>query len=313
MTTNGRRRTAATAWACLLLAWGAAAAAQGYVTARMVPEGWKLAGEPQAFQADNLHEQIDGAAAGYLRYSFRLLTVQSVQLADDPKTEILVEVYEFGNHLDAFGIYSNERTPKLEYLKLGAEGYYAGATCRFYKGSYYVKVAASRDTQQVQAALQALATGLARRLKGETKPPGLLKAIPSEGLIANSERYEGSDLLAHEFLGRGFTADYDLGGEKPAKLFFAIKADRWEARGAHYKLLSFLRQRGEVGEKAVLAKGSGRMTRHPFYGPSLICRSGPVVCGVLRTPGTEAATKLVEGLIANLESLGAAAEASPSP
>jgi hypothetical protein len=267
----------------------------------MVPQGWKLAGEAQTFQADNLYEQIDGAAPGYLRYSFKVLTVDSVQRADDPRTEILAEVYEFANHLDAFGIYSNERTPKLEYLKLGAEGYYVGATSRFYKGAYYVKLAASRDNEHVQAALKGLATALARRLSGETKPPDLLKAIPTAGLIANSERYEGSDLLAHEFLGRGFTADYDLGGEKPAKLFFAIKADRWEARSAYYQLLSFLRQRGEVGQTVALGDGSGRMTRHPFYGPSLICRSGSVVCGVLRTPGTETGAKLVEELLANLQ------------
>jgi hypothetical protein len=43
------------------------------------------------------------------------------------------------------------------------------------------------------------------------------------------------------------------------------------------------------------------MTRHPFYGPSLICRSGSVVCGVLRTPGTETGAKLVEELLANLQ------------
>jgi len=302
MTANGRRRLAMmVGWSVSAMLPSGLTLAEGYVSARMAPNAWQVAGEAQAFQADNLFEQIDGAAPGYLRYSFRLLTVQSVQLDDDPKTQILVEVYEFGNHLDAFGIYSNERTPKLAYVKLGAEGYYAGPSCRFYKGSYYVKLAASRDSEQVQVALKALATSLARRLKGETRPPALLKAIPREGVIANSERYEGSDLLAHEFLGPGFTADYDLGGDKPAKLFFAIKADRWEARDAYYQLLSFLRQRGEVGETVGLAQGTGRMTRHPFYGPSLVCRSGAVVCGVLRIPNTEAGAKLVNELLGNLQ------------
>jgi hypothetical protein len=303
MAANGRRPMAATAlvgaWA-ILLAAASAAAAEGYVTARMVPAGWVPAGETQAFQADNLYEHIDGAAPGYVRYSFKELTVQTLHLADDPNTEIMVEVYAFGNHLDAFGIYSNERAPKLDYVKLGTEGYYVANACRFYTGAYYVKLSASRDNEQVQTALKSLAPALARALRGESRPPKLLKAIPTEGLVANSERYEGSDLLAHDFLGAGFTADYDLGGEKPAKLFFAIKLDSTQARSAYYELLSFLRERGEVGERVSLSHGSGRVTKHPFYGPSLICRSGAVVCGVLRVPSEEAGRALVDDLLARL-------------
>jgi hypothetical protein len=306
MTANGRRLTAAKAWAAawaVLIAGASARGAEDYVTEKMVPAGWKLAPETQAFQADNLYEHIDGAAPGYVRYSFKELTVQTLHLADDPNTEIMVEVYAFGNHLDAFGIYSTERTPKLAYVKLGTEGYYVANACRFYKGAYYVKLSASRDSDPVQSALKTLAPALARALKGETKPPRLLKAIPTEGLIANSECYEGSDLLAHDFLGAGFTADYGLGGEKPAKLFFAIRPDATQARSAYYELLSFLRQRGEVGERVRLLLGSGHMTKHPFYGPSLICHSGAVVCGVLRTPSEEAGMKLVEDLLARLDEM----------
>lgn len=287
----------------VLLIANSALGAKSYLTRAMTPPGWVL-GDLQTFGPDNLFEHIDGAAPGYLRYSFKELTVQVVRAADDPKVEVMVEVYEFGNHLDAFGIYSNERTPDLTYLKLGAEGYYVGPSCRFYRGPYYVKLNASRDTDAVHAALKAIANGLVRRLKGETKPPHLLRAIPSEALIANSQRYEGSDLLAHDFLGAGFTADYNLGAEKPTKLFFAIKSGRAEAMSAYYRLLSFLRQRGEVGERASLARGTGRLARHPFYGSCLIARCQSVVCGVLRMPNEQAGANLVEDLLANLDRLG---------
>jgi len=300
MTANGKRRMQALALVLMLLVGSAwALSAEGYVAAKMIPDGWVRA-EAQSFGPDNLYEYIDGAAPGYLRYSFQKLTVESLRPAEDAKTEILVETYVFPSHLDAFGIYSNERAPNLQYVKLGSEGYFVPSACRFYKGAYYVKLNATRDNEQVRQVQERLAKALAAKLKGEVRPPGLLKAIPRDHLIANSERYEGSDLLAHDFLGAGFTADYDLGEKKPAKLFFAIKPDSSQARSAYYQLLSFLRERGEVGERVALENGRGRVARHPFYGPSLICRSGPVVCGVLRMPNEEAATKVVEELLRRL-------------
>jgi len=271
-----------------------------FVAASSLPEGWEVASEPKTFDGEILYEHINGAAPGYTRYDFRILTVESVRLVEDPKVEILVEVYEFGNHLDAFGIYSNERMPTLEFEKLGAEGYFAGPACRFYRGNYYVKLNGSRTSDEMAAAERRIATALARSLKGSARHPALLAAIPQSNIVVNSERYEGSDLLAHDFLGAGFTADYDIGGEKSSKLWFAVKDSRHEAREAYYKLLRFLRKRGEVGESLDLATGTGRLTTHPFYGPSLVCREDNVVCGVLRVPNAEAGVELIDALMAGL-------------
>ena len=284
----------------LWAAGGVPAGTSAILTAGSLPAGWEPAGVAQTFGPDNLYEYIDGAAPGYLRYDFRQLTVQALQKAGDPKTQIAVERYEFGSHLDAFGIYSNERAPGLTFIKLGAQGYCVGPACRFYKGRYYVKLTAGRGDDASKAAEAAVAATIARRLRGETTPPAILGALPKLGLVAGSERYEGSDLLAHDFLGAGFTADYDLGGDKPSKLFFAVKDPPGAASDAYYQLLSFMRQRGEVGESLPLSGATLRAVRHPFYGPSVIGASGRIVCGVLRAPTPEAGVKLVAELLSRL-------------
>ena len=294
------------AWSSILVglaspcAW--AAADPGLLTGAMLPEGWEL-GEPHRFAADNLWEQVNGAAPGYLRYGFRELTAQTVRSTGEPRGEVLIEVSEFADHLSAFGFYSTERAPGLAYIRLGAEGYCVLNDCRFYKGRYYVKLQMTRDDEATREALGGIATRLARALPGETRHPGVLRAFPREGLIMRSERYEGADLLAHDFLGAGFTADYALGGKRPAKLFFALKGSSAEARGAYRQLLSFLRRRSKMGEGVRIAGGHGRLVDPPFYGPSLVARRGAVVCGILGAEGPDS-TRLVEALIANLDAAG---------
>ena len=294
-----------TTMALLMTCTPAPAWASGsYIPPSAVPGGWEVVGEPKTFDEDTLFEHINGAAPGYTRYSFRLLTVQPVRNVEDPKLEVLAEVYEFGSHLDAFGIYSCERSTNNELVRLGAEGYYTNTACRFYKGRYYVKLNSSRAGEAARAAQETLAAGIAKSLRGDARHPTLLAAIPQAGIVPNSERYEGADLLAHEFLGAGFTADYDFGTEKKSRLYLAVKGSRAEARSAYYELLRFMRKRGEVGERLELADGRGRMTTHPFYGPSLVCVYENTVCGVLRVPSAEVAVGLVDELVRAYGGLG---------
>ena len=280
------------------------ATAPGVLSPESAPEGWELSGEPSTFGPDDLYEHINGAAPGYLRYDFRELTVHPLQKDDDPKTQILVEVYEFGKHLDAFGIYSNERAPGLDFLKLGSEGYFAGPACRFYKGPYYVKLNGTREDGSVKEAQADIVRVLTKALPGDAKQPAILRAFPRQGLVAGSERYEGSDLLAHDFMGAGFIADYDLGSEKPSKLFFTTKDSPTEARQAYWQVLSFLRKRGEVGERSSIGDARARSVTHPFYGPSIICRQREVVCGVLRVPSEEAGRRLLAELLLRMANSG---------
>ena len=101
-----------------------------------LPE-WKSDGKTQIFNKENLYEHIDGASEFYLSYGFEQLQVASWS---NNGVELTIEVYDHGDPLHAYGIYSIERSSKVEIQPVGLEGYGDATIFNFVAGKFYVKM-----------------------------------------------------------------------------------------------------------------------------------------------------------------------------
>jgi hypothetical protein len=92
---------------------------------------WKGEGKSLNFNKENLYEHIDGASEFYLSYGFESLQVASW---NKEGAELTIEVYDHGDPLHAYGIYSIEKSAKAETAAVGLEGYGDAATYNFVAG-----------------------------------------------------------------------------------------------------------------------------------------------------------------------------------
>src|SRR4030042_4975524 len=72
-------------------------------------KGWSWQGVPRHFTVQNLYEYIDGEAELYYAYGFRELATLTYFWKNPEDTFFTVNVYDMGDSLNAFGIYSNYR------------------------------------------------------------------------------------------------------------------------------------------------------------------------------------------------------------
>ena len=80
--------------------------------------GWKPSSEVQTFSPKTLYEYINGAADLYLASDFEELKV--AEYGNEKKASVIVEAYRHRTPRDAFGIYSQERLPDGNFIKIGA-------------------------------------------------------------------------------------------------------------------------------------------------------------------------------------------------
>jgi len=201
-----------------------------------VVPGWKRVGKPEFFYADNLYKYINGAAELYLTYNFQQVVTISYQFGDDEEQTIIVDIYEMDNLLDGFGIYSSERTPDLAVKSIGTEGYITNVECIFWKDRFYVKIRSPAKGQK--AVLETFAADVADKLPGSSDYPKILKAFPEEGMVKDSARYVGRDLLGHSFLTNGFLVNYLL-DEKESRLFLTVCEESELAKRIFERLRGF--------------------------------------------------------------------------
>ena len=234
-------------------------------TVKFLPEieGWTKDGDPMVYVPETLFEYIDGAADAYLAYEFEELAALSYNGGE--KRSITVEVYRHRDLRNAFGIYSQERPQKGNFVDIGTQGYYDTGVLNFFHGPYYVKVMGYYLGNDDQAVLTTTARKIAERLGGPPAFPGILACFPTEGRVSGSERYISRDVLGHGFLHSAYAADYaaDPSADgSPVRLFLFEGRDETDAR----KMLDdYLKLADASPSTRVEAIGPDDTTGPPIY------------------------------------------------
>jgi hypothetical protein len=92
---------------------------------RLIPSpseltGFTISHDAERYTKENLWDYMNGGAPGYLAYGFEeMVTLQVKNLKNN--SGIVVDLYDMGNHLNAFGIYAVERIPGGRDLAIGVD------------------------------------------------------------------------------------------------------------------------------------------------------------------------------------------------
>ena len=193
----------------------------------LIPElqGFKKTSNYPVYTADNLWDFINGAADTYLSYGFEDLHVAEYTKG---KNVIKLEIYRHKDNIQAFGIYSSERSPSFRFINIGAQGYKADGSLNFFKGKYYVKIRTYSKSEKVIQTLETLALRVSDMLKGDSEMPAAFKEFPDIGKKKNEETYIKESVLGHEFLTGAFKAIYEA-GDKEFSIFLFKKQTVGEA------------------------------------------------------------------------------------
>jgi len=188
---------------------------------------WKISEEIQTFNPESLFEYINGAADLFLIYDFQELKVATYvyQLNKNENIEIDVEVYDQKTTVNAYGMYSQERPSRPDFVKLGAQAYKEGAILNFISGNYYVKIDSHDNADNTVKAILLIAQSLSKKLSDSNKLPELLDVFPDEEKTPNSDMYISKDFLGHSFLTDVYRTDYKV-KDKKYSLFIIHKESK---------------------------------------------------------------------------------------
>jgi hypothetical protein len=167
---------------------------------------WRLTQSDPVYDANNLWDIIDGAADLYLEYAFVNLHIARYVNADS--IEVKVELYRHSTEADAFGIYSQERDPKYNFIDIGVQGYLQQGVLNFLDGVYYVKLSTYQTGDKAQEAMKRIAQRIDDSLKQKNSWPDVMQLFPALGKLANAEQYVAKNFLGYSFLNTAYVATY---------------------------------------------------------------------------------------------------------
>jgi hypothetical protein len=260
--------------------------------------GWTVSKAPRAFTPDTLYELINGAADGFITYGVQAVVTSDYQRAGTGD-EVVVEVYQMKDALNAFGKYSEERGPDYRFLQIGNEGYSGGTTVNFWAGPYYVKLTAFEEKDELAGEMAKLAAAIASKVTTPGAEPRELAWFPKANQLPRTSKYIPKDVLAQSYLTKGFEARYKA-GTREARL---VLVDTGSAAAAGDALTRYRQAlaKSATDMKDIAAPGEGGFAgKDSFYGAIVAVRAGGYLAVALGAPNEDAGKKQVGELVRNI-------------
>ena len=220
--TEARRWPSALALTGFLLAgaWTASSRAaqdtlSAYLPADGAAPGWAKDGGSQEFVGDDLYTYIDGGAEIYQEYGFRRVVLQDYKNASG--RSVSLEIFEMETPAAAYGIFTFKRSGKGKSVPLGSGGELEDYYLNFWKGRFLATLTGFDETPATIDGLMAIAAAVDAKVRERADAPGLVSALPVEGLKPGSVKYIKGPL--------GLSNIYSFGTARGLSFGSAVKGD----------------------------------------------------------------------------------------
>lgn len=173
-------------------------------------KGWSWEGMPKHYTPDTIHEHMKEGAELYLTNGIKELVSLKYFYGDKVDSAFVIDVYDMGSNIHAFGLYSSYRHPESHYEPIGTEAIISDSTIQFFQGQFFINAMTDSDSDRIRNAMKIVSIQLASRIDQPADYPHILNLLHVDGLVERSIRYHESNMLNQNFLPAGLTATYRI-------------------------------------------------------------------------------------------------------
>ncbi|MGB9628188.1 MAG: DUF6599 family protein [Thermodesulfobacteriota bacterium] len=262
---------------------GLGSSLESFLPKKDLPQDWALIDGPHLYNKKTLFEHINGQAELFLQYGFQKSVFAIYQDRKNPDHQLEVDIYDMGNVLQAFGVFSrfrNEEKPG----GFGLDSYLNENSAFFYQGRYFSNLYTTKSNASV---LKRFATLVSSKITDRSSPPKEIGYFPKSGLKPGSIQYFPKGLLGHQFLKSGFQGTYreqdkDKAHEKEFKLFLAAFKNAEGATSGLMAYKDYLSKKGKVNTESISKfESKGLRGEDPYQGKVMVLPKGFYLLGAV--------------------------------
>ncbi len=260
--------------------------------------GWQLS-EKYHYLPENLYNYINGAADLFVSYGFVKLAGAEYTSGISKQQNLVVDIYDMGSKLNAFGVFQSKRDPEGKSLKIGAGAFQGKRYVFFYKDRFYIEIQSYPRSKSGDITV-VMAQKVAGEISGDCTPPSELNYLPDTGRVPGSEIYITGGILGHAFLDKGLVSDYRVNGGV-VKAFVAFFPSRKHAVKAMDQYKSYLVAAGETWQALNGFGERGFFSKEPYHKTILVAQKDHFVAGVADLSHPEKGRGLLKSIIKDLK------------
>ncbi|UCH80316.1 MAG: hypothetical protein JSW20_11295 [Nitrospiraceae bacterium] len=186
-------------------------------------------GQIRTYTRENLYEYVNGHAEYFISSGFIQLAVGEYSTGSNDDPDIVIDIYDMGNSIQAFGILSDESGGNITDMKSGLSGFRTPQGTGFIKGQYYIKITTFSRTVPVDNVMESLNS----RISAEADPFPEFADLPDIGQIVKTrfikEAYRGLD-----FVNNVIEREYSIQGKTLQVFILKTKKENIREKAASF-------------------------------------------------------------------------------
>jgi hypothetical protein len=254
------------------------------------PAGYESLSATERYAPETLYEKINGKAPLYLESGFVQLTTQRFINSSEQNLWMEIYLFDMGKAANAFSVFSVQRREDAEAVGIFpvSFGYKTSNGIYFSHGKYNVEMVGSEESENLVAAMEAVAAKLKSGLAvDENEKVTELGLFGKDILVEGSTKLYLNSAFGYEGLRNTFTAKYKVGDEN-ITVFFSKCSDAKEAEELVNSYYDFLIENGYEDSEAGLAGLNGKVV--DYYGfKEIVFSHGVYTGGVHESENQESA------------------------
>ncbi len=263
-------------------------------------KGWSWLGKPKNYIPENLYNYINGEAELYLSYGFQECATLTYFWGNPDDTSFVVDIYDMGTPINAFGLYSVYRHPGYQYEAIGTEAVVSDFGIKYYQGSYVIELKAGDSSEKTRQAMEAVAKQLSGRIPDAAEPPALLTLLPLEAQVDKTLKYTANEMLNQAFLPAGLEATYRIRDEDVMG-FAVLFNDAEGAKTGLEGLRDFYQESGDPFVQNPQVNEDGFIVKTRYHGYVMVSLTGQYLAGIQDLSSPDKGMDLLARLENNLK------------
>ncbi len=184
---------------------------------------------PENFDKENLSEKINGKAELYLSAGFKSLICRRYKKHDNPDLWLETFIYDMGNIMNSFAVYSMQRREGSLDLDLTKFSYKTENAVFFVCNNYYVEIVASKPSGFLMGSMVAFSRDFIKKAGAMQGTITEINSFPTDNLDAKSIALLTANAFGFDRLSMVFTADYKSRNGK-IKVFISNRENQAQAK-----------------------------------------------------------------------------------
>jgi hypothetical protein len=240
---------------------------------------WLVLTEPEFYSNQNI-DQLSTGSFDYLRAYEVHKALRTTYLYSKDSLKINMKIYLFPSHIHAFGFYSVDKSPSLDFYDIGFETYAFGQRLVCWYGNFVI-FAEKQDTLSGRwNRLRDFTEEITKIIPKQKKRTPVLDCLPEKNRVENSEKFYLGPWLGQDYFKKIYYADYKT-DQGYSRIFIIDNIYTAAADSNFWNYYFFFQENVEVILDTLKIDTDYYVINEPLWGRVILAKKNQIIYGIL--------------------------------